>query len=276
METFMSIQLVDTHSHLDMKDFDPDREQVIARALAAGVTTIITVGTDIDSDRQALALADKHPQVYAAVGLHPHEADRVTEADILQLAELAKHPKVVAIGETGLDFYRNYSTREAQFKIFREQLELAARVRQPIIIHSRQAEPDTVAVLSEWVKRHSLKLPGVIHCFSGSAETAEKYLKLGFFISFAGFVTYPNSRAPQIVKTIPIDRIVVETDCPFLTPQFHRGKRNEPAYVRLTAETLATALEVTPEEFSRQTTENAKRLFKFEIRSTKSETNSKL
>jgi len=259
--------LIDTHAHLDMKEFDADRAEVIARALAAGVGRIVTVGTDIDSSRKAIALAETYPQIYAAVGIHPHDADRVGDAYIARLEELAKHPRVVAIGETGLDFYRNYSTREAQFKVLREQLKLAVRVNLPVIIHARQATAEMIQVLTEWTKRHRDKEArprGVIHCFNGDVNTVRKYVELGFYISFAGPVSYPNSRAPQVVKTVPPDRVLVETDCPFLTHQKYRGTRNEPAYVRLTAETLAEALGIPFEEFARQTTENAVRLFKFQ------------
>lgn len=261
-----------------MKEFDADRDEVIARAVAAGVGRIVTVGTDVDASLKAIALAEKYPQVYAAVGIHPHEADRATDADIVRLEELAKQPRVVAIGETGLDFYRDYSSRERQYRVLRAQLELAARLGLPVIIHARQAEAEIMAVLAEWAHRHSYsddKPRGVIHCFSGSVNAAKKYIELGFYISFPGTVSYPNSRTPQVVKSLPRNRILVETDCPFLTHQKHRGTRNEPAYVRLTAETLAEALGTTLEEFAAQTTENAMRLFKFEIQSSKSETNPK-
>jgi TatD DNase family protein len=260
----MTINLVDTHAHLDMREFAGDRDEVIARALAAGVTKIITVGTDIASSQQAIALTEKYPQLYAAVGVHPHDAGRVESSYLTRLAELAKQSRVVAIGETGLDFYRNYSPKEAQFSVLRGQLELAAELNLPIIIHARQAARETIEILSNWVnhrKDTSGKPRGVIHCFSEDAPTAQKYLELGFYISFPGFASYPQSRAPAIAKTIPIDRILVETDCPFLTPQKHRGKRNEPSYVLLTAETLAKALGMPLEKFAEQTTENAQRLF---------------
>ena len=261
----MTIRLVDTHTHLYMKEFAGDRDEVIARALAAGVTRIITVGTDIAPSQQAVALAEKYPQVYAAVGIHPHDAGRAESSYLTRLAELSRQPKVVAIGETGLDFYRNYSPKEAQFNVLRGQLELAAELNLPIIIHARQAAREMIETLSDWVKRHkdtSGRPRGVIHCFSEDAQTAQKYLDLGFYISFAGSVSYPQSRAPTVAKTIPIDRIMVETDCPFLTPQKHRGKRNEPSYVALTAETLAKILDIPLEKFAEQTTENAQRLFK--------------
>jgi TatD DNase family protein len=266
-EARLAIHLIDTHAHLDIKDFDSDRDEVIARAVAAGVGTIVTVGTDVDASLKAITLAKRYPQVYAAVGIHPHESDRATDADIARLEELAKQPRVVAIGETGLDFYRNYSSREGQHRVLRAQLELAARLGLPVIIHARQAEAEIMGVLTEWAQRHPYgerKPRGVIHCFSGNENAAKKYIELGFYISFPGTVSYPNSRGPQVAKTLPRDRILVETDCPFLTHQKHRGTRNEPAYVRLTAETLAEALGMPLEEFARQTTDNARALFKFQ------------
>jgi TatD DNase family protein len=261
----LTIQLIDTHAHLDMTEFDRDRDEVISRALAAGVTKIITVGTDVTSSGRAISLAEKYPQIYAAVGVHPHDADRAESTFLAQLSELTKHPKVVAIGETGLDFYRNYSSKEAQFNALHGQLELAAELNLPIIIHARQAVREMIETLGDWVKRHkdtSGRPRGVIHCFSENEQIAHKYIDMGFYISFTGYVSYPQSRAPAVAKKLPIDRIMVETDCPFLTPQKYRGKRNEPSYVALTAETLANALGMPLDKFAEQTTENAKRLFK--------------
>ncbi len=259
----MTVSLVDTHAHLDMKDFDNDRDEVIARALTAGVTKIITVGTDISSSQTAIELAAKYPQVYAAVGIHPHDAGRVAQSYIQQLKELAKHQKVVAIGETGLDFYRNYSPQEAQFTVLREQLKLASELNLPIIIHTRNAAHETIEILGEWVKRHPIvaRPRGVIHCFSEDAPTAKIFLELGFYISFTGAVTYPQSKVAIVAKTIPFDKIMVETDCPFLTPQKYRGKRNEPSFVTQSAERLANALGISLEKFAAQTSENAQRLF---------------
>jgi TatD DNase family protein len=250
----MAIQLTDTHAHLDAREFDNDREEVIARALAVGVTKIITVGTDVISSQE----------LYAAVGVHPHDADRVEGSFLSRLVELTKHPKVVAIGETGLDFYRNYSSREAQFNILRGQLELASELNLPIIIHARQAAREMIEILSDWVKRHkdTLGRPrGVIHCFSEDTPTARRYLDMGFYISFTGNVSYPRSKTLLVAKTIPIDKMMVETDCPFQTPQKYRGKRNEPSYVAFTAEVLARTVGMPLEKFAEQTTENAQRLF---------------
>jgi TatD DNase family protein len=260
----MTINLIDTHAHLDVKEFDNERDEVIARAVIAGVTKIITVGTDVSSSRKAIELAEKYAQVYAAVGIHPHYAGRIENSYITQLKELTKRPKVVAIGETGLDFYRSYSPREAQFAVLRAQMELASELNLPIVIHTRQAVKETIELVDEWVKRYPIapgKPRGVIHCFSEDTGTARKFLGLGFYISFAGYVTYPKSLAPDVAKSIPIDKIMVETDCPFLPPQKYRGKRNEPSYVLLTAEKLADALEMPLEQFAAQTTENAQRFF---------------
>ena len=259
----MTVSLVDTHAHLDMKEFDNDRDEVLARAFAAGVTKIITVGTDVSSSCTAVKLAEKYLQIYAAVGVHPHDAGRLEKTYVTRLKELAKHPKVVAIGETGLDFYRNYSPEEAQFTVLREQLELASELNLPIIIHTRNAAQETIDIIAEWVKRHPVEAGprGVIHCFSEDAATATKFLDYGFYISFTGAVTYPQSKAATVAKTIPINKIMVETDCPFLAPQNCRGKRNEPSFVTLTAEKLANALGISLEKFAAQTSENAQRLF---------------
>ena len=263
-------ELVDTHAHLDMPDFDTYRDEVIARAIAAGVTRIITVGTDTRSSRQAVALTERYHEVYAAVGVHPHDAAAFDASQILVLRELATHPRVVALGEMGLDFYRNRSPHDVQYTVLRAQLDLAAEMKVPVIIHSRQATEETIAELTAWSKRgHTpeYRPHGVIHCFSDGAQAARQYVALGFYLSFPGFVSYPKSRAPEVARTVPLDRILVETDCPFLPSQAYRGKRNEPAYVALTAGVLAGALGMTLEAFARQTTENAERLFGLEARS---------
>ena len=261
----MTLNLVDTHAHLDMDDFDSDRDDVLLRAQAAGVKKIVTVGIDTASSKKAIELADKYSWIFPAVGVHPHDARTVEWADISRLRELAAHPKVVAIGEIGLDFYRNISPKEKQLQVVNWQLDLAAELNLPVIIHARQAAYEAISVLSEWVKRKSSPTyspRGVIHCFSENEDVAKQYLKLGFMISFAGYVSYPSSKAASIAKSIPIDRIMVETDSPFLPPQGYRGKRCEPAYVAITASVLANAFGITVEEFALKTTENASRLFK--------------
>jgi TatD DNase family protein len=263
-DKIVELPLVDTHAHLDMRHFNKDRNEVIARALNAGVIKIVTVGADLESSQQAIKLAENHAQIYATVGFHPHEANRVKETDITRLAELARHPKVVAIGEIGLDFYRNLSPREIQFQALRWQLELAVTVDLPVIIHSRQAEKEMLAVLGDWSSHKGQKRNpiGVIHCFNGNRDTARKYLNMGFYISLGAYISYPSSTYMlDAIRGIPQDRLAVETDCPFLPPQSLRGKRNEPAYVRFTVDKLAEIRGASVEAIARQTTENAHRLF---------------
>jgi TatD DNase family protein len=257
-----------------MHDFDDDRDEVVARAVQAGVSRIITVGTNVASSKQAIALAEKCPQVYAAVGIHPHDALNVTQADITRIAELAKHSKVVALGEMGLDFYRLYSPKDSQFQVLQWQLELATDLGLPVIIHARQATKEMMYVLSEWVKQRGdipEKPPGVIHCFgyniqsiSDDIKTARHYLGLGFYLAFGGYVSYPRSNAPAVIKELPTDRLLVETDCPFLPPQQYRGKRNEPSYTPIAVKVMADAVGVSIEAMAKLTTENAGRLFKFQ------------
>ncbi|MDD5288916.1 MAG: TatD family hydrolase, partial [Dehalococcoidales bacterium] len=227
--TELKLSIIDTHAHLEMKDFAGDRDEVVIRAADAGVNRIITVGTSVKSSEEAIALAGKYPQVFAAVGIHPHDAGNVQKADIDRIAELAKHPRVVALGEMGLDFYRNYAPRDRQFQALKWQLELASELSLPVIIHTRQAAKEMIEILSDWTKNSHAKIPGVIHCFSENARAAQKFLEMGFYLAFGGYISYPNSLIPEVIKTIPQDRMVVETDCPFLPPQRFRGKRNEPA-----------------------------------------------
>jgi len=262
------MSIVDTHAHLDADAFDEDRNEVIARAVDAGVSTIINVGVNLESSKRAVRLAEEHPEVLAAVGFHPHQADTMKKADIARIGEVAKYPRVVAIGEIGLDFYRNYSPREAQFQALKWQLELALEMDLPVVIHSRQAEKEMLEVLVDWVKRRKdsiRKSPGVIHCFSGDTAIAEQYLKMGFYLALGAYIGYPTSvGAYDVIRSIPQDRLMVETDCPFLAPQSHRGKRNEPAYLPQTVELLAGIRGVPAETVAKETTENAKRLFGWE------------
>lgn len=248
-----------------MSAFDEDRTEVIARAHNAGVSMIITVGTNLDSSKKAIELANKYPGILATVGFHPHDAAAVERTDIANLAEIASHPRVVAIGEVGLDFYRNYSPRGVQLQTLKWQLELAAKLELPVIIHCRQAEKDMLNLLRDWVSRHKNRrgqCQGVIHCFSGDSNAARQYLDLGFYLSIGAYIGYPASRnAYSVIRDIPGDRLLVETDCPFLPPQSYRGQRNEPAYLPLTVEALAQIREESSETVARKTTENAQRLF---------------
>jgi len=256
-------EYVDTHSHLDMPEFDADRQEMLRRAFENGVKTIITTGIDIPSSQKAIDLAAANPAIYAAVGIHPQECTGVTEADFERLELLVKCEKVVAIGECGLDYYRDYSPRHTQLETFYHHLDLADQTGLPLIIHCRQAEEDVLKILSDWSAQSPASAgKGVIHCFSGSAETALKYINMGFYIGLGAYIGYPSSRKyHSAFAAIPLEHIVLETDCPFLPPQTHRGERNEPAYIPLTAATLAEIKNLGTNEVASATTANARRLF---------------
>jgi TatD DNase family protein len=258
------MEIVDTHAHLDMPEFDTDREQVITRAKSNGVSRIITIGIDLTSSIKAIGLAEKYPGVLAAIGIHPQDSRKVKKEDVYKLSELVNHPKVVAIGETGLDFYRNYSSREEQFSALQWQLEIAKNTRLPVIIHCRQAHEEIKPILKEWSTDSISKGQpvGVIHCFSGDADIAEKYLEMGFLISLGAYIGYPSSAGlREVIKDLPLTRLLIETDCPFLPPQTYRGKRNEPSYTLITLGILAEIKQVSIEEAALKTTQNAKKLF---------------
>jgi TatD DNase family protein len=260
------VTLIDTHAHLDFSQFDADRQAVIERAKAAGVEGIINVGTDISSSRRAVALAAEHDLIYAAVGMHPHDARKLDGTALAELRELAQQPTVVAVGEIGLDFYRDLSPRDVQRRAFQAQLAWATKLGKPVIIHDRDAHDEIMAILADWaagLKDSPLAgRLGVLHTFSGDLAMAEQAMDLGFYISISGPVTYKNARRlPEIVQALPLNRLLVETDCPYLAPHPHRGKRNEPAYVRLVAERIAR-LRGMPHDLLNQTmTTNAERLF---------------
>ncbi len=253
------LTLIDTHAHLIDERYRRDRKEVIARARSSGVVQMVNVGYDLDSSRRCVALAGEYDFIYAAVGVHPHDAARAPENYLDELRELARGPKVVAIGETGLDYYRNLSPRAEQQRVFREQLALARELALPVIIHDREAHADLLAIL----KQDGLSSAGgVMHCFSGSWEMAEECLRLGFYISIAGVVTYPQStRLKNIAAQVPDERLLVETDCPYLTPEPWRGKRNEPSYVRCVVEHIAVLRGATAQELALLTARNARRLF---------------
>ncbi len=256
--------IIDTHAHLDMSVYDEDRDDMLMRAAAAGVVNIITVGTDLESSKRAAALAEKYPSVYAAVGIHPHDVTAITMNDIDALAEIGMSPRVVAVGETGLDFYRDISPHDRQVISFVWHLDMADNMGLPIIIHCRDAANEMVELLRNRLaeRRGTGQYRGVIHCFNGDAATLQAYLDMGFHISLGGYIGYPKSTAlREVIKGIPKDRLLVETDCPFLPPQDYRGKRNEPSYLRLTAKKLAEIRKVTYEDLAKVTTENARRLF---------------
>ncbi len=254
--------LVDTHAHLDFAQFDADREQVLARAWAAGLVAIVNAGADLPSSRAGVELSARHERVFAAVGVHPHDAKALTAEALAELETLARAPKVVAIGEIGLDFYRDLSPRPAQRAALEAQLALAARLPKPIIVHDRDAHGEVMGILREWSPTSPLAEKGVLHCFSGSLDMAEQAVELGFLISIAGPITYTNARKlPEIAAALPLDKLLIETDCPYLAPHPHRGQRNEPAYVALVAEAVARARGVPVAEVARATTANAARLF---------------
>ncbi len=250
--------LVDSHAHLDDRSFDADREAVIDRARRNGLHRIVTVGTDQESCERAVAIAEKNDFIYAALGYHPHESDRYMNDDLSKLRALCASPKVVAIGETGLDYAKKFASVENQKLLFRRHIALARDLEKPVVIHCRDAHADTRAILrEEKVNR------GVIHCFSGSDDDARDYISLGFYCSIAGPVTFANAdRLRETVRGIPLDRLLVETDCPLLTPVPHRGKRNEPSYVLYTAAAVATAHGIPSERVGEITSRNAVDLFR--------------
>lgn len=259
--------LADTHAHIDFPQFDADREEVIERALAAGVGIIVNVGTDLATSQASVELAERYPAIYAAVGVHPHDAKTVSEQELEELRKLATHPKVVAIGEIGLDFYRDLSPRDVQRRVFRQFLNLAAELGKPVIIHDRDAHQEVQDILRDWVRslpQNSplLRHPGTLHCFSGDLDMAQKMVELGFFIGVDGPLTYKNARRlPEVVRALPLECLLIETDAPYLPPHPHRGQRNEPAYVRLIAETIAQLKAIPVDEVARVTTRNARMLF---------------
>lgn len=260
--------LIDSHCHIDGEQFDADRDELIGRANEAGVAAMLNVGTgDPRSEdfRRAVAVADRYTSVFASVGVHPHDAKLYDDAAENHLVELVRSSKkVIAWGEIGLDFYYDHSPRDVQIEVFRRQIRMARELDLPIVIHSRDADEETLGVLTEECSSESFR-GGIMHCFGGSAAMAKDVLKLNFLISFAGNVTFKNAdNLREAAKVVPLDRMLVETDCPFLTPVPLRGRRNEPAYVAHTARFLADFLGVRPEEFARATTDNFVRFFRLE------------
>jgi TatD DNase family protein len=256
--------LIDTHAHLDMLEFEADLPRVIQKATDAGVSTIMTVGTDPASCRRTLEIAGTFPNIFAIVGVHPHSAAEVDERDLDSLKALAHNEKVKAWGEIGLDFYRNLSPQAIQQERFRQQIAMAKELKLPMVIHSRSATEETIACLQG---ERAWEAGGVIHCFSGDAKTATRYLEMGFIISIPGVITFQKALGlREVVKQLPPEGIVIETDAPFLAPVPHRGKRNEPAYVRFTAETIAEIRKLDIAEVAAITTKNACRVFNLEAR----------
>jgi TatD DNase family protein len=258
------MRLFDTHAHLHFPELLADLDAVLDRARAAGVAAMVTVGTDRETNPAAVALAERLPGVFASVGIHPHDAGEATDADYAAMEALARDsPKVVALGEMGLDFFRNLSPPDVQVVALRRQLRLARRLGKPVVLHVRDAHEEALAILAE---ERVGDVGGVMHCFSADVAVARRCLDLGLFISLAGPVTYKNARAlPDVARFVPDDRLVVETDCPYLPPEPHRGRRNEPAHVILTATRVAELRGADPDALAAVMTANAARLFRVAV-----------
>jgi TatD DNase family protein len=250
--------LIDSHAHLDMEEFNEDLEAVIERAVDGGVERIITIGIDLESTIKAIDIASRYSFIYATAGVHPHDADRATDEVLTELQNLAKNKRIVAWGEIGLDFFRNRSPREKQMDVFRAQLEIAGDLDLPVIIHNRDADKETIEILKSYGNIHK----GVIHCFSSDYDTAIKFMDMGFYISIPGVVTFTKAdKLKDVAKRIPLDRMLVETDCPFLAPVPKRGKRNEPLFVTYTTRMIADLRGIPYEEVAEITTRNSKTLY---------------
>ena len=251
--------LIDSHVHLDDKRFDGDRDILIENLKSNNIEMVINIGADLETSLASVELANKYPNVYAAVGVHPHSAKEVNTMVMEQLKDLSLNKKVVAIGEIGLDFYYDNSPRDLQRKWFIEQLKLAKELDLPVIIHTRDAAQETFDILKN---NQNGNVRGVLHCYSGSLEMALEYVKMGFHISLGGPVTFKNARvAREVAEAAPLDKLLIETDCPYLTPEPYRGKRNEPLYVKYVAEKLAEIKKISYEEFVKATNENTRELF---------------
>jgi TatD DNase family protein len=260
------MRLIDTHCHVQDRQFDGDREAALDRAREAGVELMVTLGSDLADSRAALALAERRQDVLAAAGVHPHDAAQATDADLDALEELARHPRVALVGEIGLDFYRNLSPRDRQLDVLRRQLLTAQRVGKPVAVHARDAEEEMMPLLTQWSGEMRGALPdgrplGVMHYFSSDAAAARRYVELGFVISVHTSVTHPKAgQLAGVARELPLEHLVLETDSPYGAPQRHRGKRNEPAYVAEAAIRVAELKGLSPEQVAEATTRNAQRL----------------
>jgi len=258
------LHIIDSHAHLEFAQFDADRETMLDRARAAGVETILAIGSGTSPAERldaAIPFAERHDWIYATVGVHPHDASAATEEHFARLDELARHPRVIGWGEMGLDYYYDHSPRDVQKHVFRRQLAQARAAKLPVIIHCRDAWADCLEILEqEW---RSAGIGGIFHCFTGTIEEARRGLDMGFLVSFAGNVSYPKNRQIRdVAREIPLDRMLTETDSPFLAPQGRRGKRNEPAFVVEVAQILANVRDLAAEEVAAATAANFRRLFK--------------
>jgi TatD DNase family protein len=262
MQEQYTFGLIDSHAHIQGPEYDVDREAVLARAQQAGLEMIVVIGGagDLSSNAAAVSLAESHPALYATVGMHPHDARTVGARELDRLQDLTRHERVIAIGETGLDFYYNHSPRDVQRDIFSVFIHMARNTRLPLVVHERDAQSEAVDLLR---LEGGGDVRGVIHCFTGEYEAARRYLDLGFYLSFAGIITFKNAEVLRdVVRRMPLDRMLLETDSPYLTPVPHRGKRNEPAFVRLVAETVARIKEIPVNEVAGATSANVRELFR--------------
>jgi TatD DNase family protein len=250
--------MIDTHCHLDFDDFDGRREEIIKEAQAAGVHTIINIGVDQNSSRKSLELAQTHEGMYATVGVHPHDAVTFNDEVEQTIEQLASNERVVAVGEIGLDFYRNLSSHDVQREAFRRQLELAVERKKPVVIHTRNSFRETVDVVKEYAPN---LVGGVFHCFPGSVDDALEVIELGFVVSVGGVITFPNAKMAQVASLVPLEKIILETDAPYLTPVPHRGKQNRPAYVKYVYQKLAELRGLSVEDVEKVVDRTAQKLF---------------
>jgi len=256
------MELIDSHAHIDFPQFADDREEMLGRARAAGVSTILAIGVGPGPEKldAAIPFAEAHEWIYTTVGVHPHEAKEVAPEHLETLEKLAKHPKVIAWGEIGLDYFYDHSPRDVQERVLRQQMELARAAKLPLIIHCRDAWDDCLRVLEAW---KPTGLGGVLHCFTSTLEHAQRAVDMGFMVSFTGNITYPKAQGIRdVAKALPLLNILIETDAPYLAPQTHRGKRNEPAYVVEVAKALANVRDLDLQETAARTTENFRRFFR--------------
>jgi TatD DNase family protein len=251
--------LFDTHAHLNAVQYEEDLQEVIDRALKEGVTNIVVVGFDRPTIKKAIELAEQYDFIYASVGWHPVDAIDMKDDDLKWLEEMAHHPKVVALGEMGLDYYWDKSPKEVQKEVFRKQIALAKKVKLPIIIHNREATADILEILKE---ENASEVGGIMHCFTGSIEIAKQCIDMNFYISLGGPVTFKNAKKPkEVAAEIPLEHLLIETDCPYLTPHPFRGKRNEPAYIKYIAEQIAELKGISYKEVAEKTSDNARKIF---------------
>ncbi|MFW6266280.1 MAG: TatD family hydrolase [Halanaerobiales bacterium] len=257
------MRLIDSHAHLDFSRFNKDRNKVIERAFTGGIEYIVNIGADLKSSQNSIELSREYDKIYATVGVHPHDADMVDLSLLKKLNKMAQNSKVVAIGETGLDYYYDNSPRQEQRRAFRAQLRIAADLKLPVVIHSREAFDETLNILKE---EKADDIDYVLHCFAGDKSTAKKAIKMGLYLSFGGLITFRNlHNLREVAKDVPLDKILIETDSPYLTPEPYRGKRNEPLYVKYVAQKLAEVKGITAEKVAEVTSNNAKEFYEIPL-----------